>query len=122
VGVADQGCYSATQPAPPGPSRPATNERRHGTSGQADPTIRDLLRAGLLTAGQTLVPGQSGFAGAAAVVTSDGLLEVNGKSYRTPSGAGKAVLKGRSSVNGWVFWRLDSPEGPRLGDLRGNQR
>lgn len=105
----------AIWPVPPG----HTNEGRHGNaaSAQADLTVRDLVVAGLLTPGQVLVSGNSKYPDASCVVTPDGLLEVDGKFYDSPSGAGKAATK-RRAVNGWWFWRIGDTSGPRLRELR----
>ncbi len=44
----------------------------------------------------------------------DGLLEIDGKTFESPSGAGRYV-KG-AVTNGWWFWRL--PDGRKLLDVR----
>jgi hypothetical protein len=96
-----------------------TNEGRHGStgSGQGDLTVRDLVAAGLLSPGQLLISGNSKYPDARCTVTADGLLEVDGKFYETPSGAGKAATR-RRAVNGWWFWRVENSEGLRLRELR----
>lgn len=48
------------------------------------------------------------------MVTPEGLLEMDGATFDSPSGAGRAVL-GRA-VNGWSFWRLQ--DGGKLMDIR----
>jgi hypothetical protein len=96
-----------------------TNEGRHGGAGttQGEATVGDLLKAGLLVPEQVLVSGNGTYPDARATVTADGLLEVDGKYYETPSGAGKAATK-RRAVNGWWFWRVNDITGPRLRQLR----
>lgn len=77
-------------------------------------TLKDLVANGYLAVGTILVSREGTFERRSATVTADGLLEMDGTSYDTPSGAGKEVL-GRA-VNGWSFWRL--PEGGKLIDIR----
>jgi hypothetical protein len=67
-----------------------------------------------LAVGTVLVTREGNFEGRSATVTADGLLEMDGRTYDSPSGAGKEVL-GRA-VNGWSLWRL--PDGARLMDVR----
>ncbi len=76
--------------------------------------LRELVAAGSLPAGTPLRAREGVAGGHIATVLANGLLELSGKEYDTPSGAGKAVL-GRA-VNGWAFWRL--PDGRRLVDIR----
>ncbi len=45
----------------------------------------------------------------AQLVNAQGLMEYEGKQYKSPSGAGK-VASGWKSVNGWIFWRYLHPE------------
>lgn len=77
-------------------------------------TLRDLVASGDLAIGTVLIARDGNYEGRTATVTADGLLELDGTTYDTPSGAGKEVL-GRA-VNGWSFWRL--PEGGKLMDVR----
>jgi hypothetical protein len=76
--------------------------------------VKDLLAAGLLTTGTVLTPRQGGWTSLDAVVRGDGMLEVEGQIFGSPSGAGRYV-KG-SVTNGWTFWSL--PDGRRLIDVR----
>ena len=78
-------------------------------------SVPDLLSAGLLAAGATLVFDRAG-KHAEASVTSDGLLVVDGKSYTSPSTAAAKAL-GLKAANGWKSWRV-GPSGPTLADLR----
>lgn len=94
-----------------------TNADRHGGAAHGDITVQDLLKAGLVTAGQVLVSGHSGFPDARVTITDDGHLDLEGRLFETPSGAGKAATK-RRAVNGWWFWRVGSLDGPRLSELR----
>jgi alkylated DNA nucleotide flippase Atl1 len=76
--------------------------------------IKHLVDAGLLLPGTVLTPRTGDWEAHNATVTSEGLLEVNGKTFDSPSGAGRYV-KG-SVTNGWRFWSL--PDGRKLVDVR----
>ena len=76
--------------------------------------IKDLVGANLLAPGSVLTPRQGQWEAHTATVTADGLLEVDGKVFESPSGAGKHVKGG--ATNGWYFWRLS--DGRRLVDVR----
>lgn len=80
--------------------------------------VKHLLAAGLLTAGTTLTPRSGEWASKTAIVHPDGTLEVDGKTFDSPSGAGRQVL-GRVT-NGWTFWRLS--DGRKLSDVRAEFR
>jgi hypothetical protein len=73
----------------------------------SDAHLVDLVNAGLLEVGQHL-KGRSRRDAPEAIVLPDGQLEVAGTVYKSPSGAGRAVL-GRS-VNGWWWWRDPATE------------
>jgi len=98
-----------------------------GHSGEVvDPTarenewveVKDLVRAGLIDTGARLVARKGAWPDRDAVVLDSGLIEVDGKVFETPSGAGKQV-KGRAT-NGWYFWTLE--DGRRLVDVRATYR
>lgn len=76
--------------------------------------VKHLVEAGLLTPGTELTPRSGAWQAHTATVLPDGLLEVAGKTFDSPSGAGQHV-KG-SATNGWWFWRL--PDGRKLHDVR----
>ncbi|TNU77057.1 DUF4357 domain-containing protein [Miniimonas arenae] len=76
--------------------------------------VKHLVAAGLLEPGTRLTPRQGSWASRDAVVGADGLLDVDGKLFGSPSAAGHHV-KG-SVTNGWTFWRM--PDGRRLIDVR----
>jgi alkylated DNA nucleotide flippase Atl1 len=76
--------------------------------------VKHLLDAGLLDSGTVLTARAGAWQTRTAVVTADGLLEIDGKTFDSPSGAGRYV-KG-SVTNGWSFWRLDDAR--RLLDVR----
>jgi hypothetical protein len=80
----------------------------------SDASLKDLVAAGLLEPGTVLHPRAGAWGTAQCTVLANGDLEVDGKTFSSPSGAGHHVRKG--STNGWVFWEL--PDGRRLKDLR----
>lgn len=76
--------------------------------------IKHLVDAGLLQPGTTLTSRTGAWGTGVAIVRPDGLLEVDGRTFESPSGAGRHV-KG-SITNGWRFWSL--PDGRKLLDAR----
>jgi alkylated DNA nucleotide flippase Atl1 len=87
----------------------------HATStDQAWVEVKHLVAAGLLPAGTRLQARPGQWKPTEAVVHGDGTLDCEGKTFQTPSGAGKHV-KG-SVTNGWTFWRLK--DGRKLADVR----
>jgi alkylated DNA nucleotide flippase Atl1 len=76
--------------------------------------IKDLVNANLLAPGTVLTAREGQWKAHTATVTAEGLLEVDGKMFDSPSGAGKHVKGG--ATNGWSFWRLG--DGRRLVDVR----
>jgi hypothetical protein len=76
--------------------------------------VKHLVAAGLLSPGTVLTPRHGSWTSREAVVRDDGMLDVDGNLFGSPSGAGVHV-KG-SVTNGWTFWRL--PDGRRLIDIR----
>jgi hypothetical protein len=103
--------YRPTYPTPrtttPEPSRTLTY---YGVR------LGDLVTSGLLPPGAVLTPSQADVDGVA-TLTGDGVIDIDGETYDTPSAAGYA-LKG-AGVNGWTFWLADTPDGQRsLAELR----
>ena len=88
------------------------SSRSSGHSSEA--TLKDLVVAGLLAPGMKLHARPGPWGPAECTILPNGDLELDGKTYSSPSGAGRQVRKG--STNGWVFWEL--PDGRRLRDLR----
>ncbi len=76
--------------------------------------IKHLIEAGLLAPGDKLIATHRDFAGIEATVASDARIELNGKRFGTPSGAGNLLRK--RATNGWYFWSV--ADGRRLRDLR----
>jgi hypothetical protein len=82
--------------------------------GRSPVSMKDLLDAGLLTAGQEL----RGRGSVRAKVTATGGLVVAGTEHRSPSNAATAALDG-TSTNGWFFWRVQhGQDWVRLDELR----
>jgi hypothetical protein len=82
--------------------------------------LSDLLSAGLLTAGQTIVPQPLSLRDQTGHVLSDGRIDINGRLFDTPSGAGHHVRK--RSTNGWSFWLVDPQTGKSLASIRREYR
>lgn len=102
------------EPVYPEPERAGvqdiTSTARPGSS------VRDLIAAGLISAGTTLAPASGNF-DAVAEVLADGTISLDDEVYDTPSGAGHAATG--YAVNGWLFWIADTPEGAlSLNNLR----
>jgi alkylated DNA nucleotide flippase Atl1 len=76
--------------------------------------VKHLVDAGLLEPGTVLSPRSGAWQPRTAVVREDGLLEVDGTTFDSPSGAGRFVKN--AATNGWSFWRL--PDGRRLRDVK----
>jgi hypothetical protein len=88
----------------PSPSRTRDDEFGH------DLTATDLIALGALEPGCALVATADG-QDVEATLLADGTVEVEGEIYPSLSAAGKAVL-GRG-VNGWWFWRVQTPGGSK---------
>lgn len=80
--------------------------------------LKQLLAAGLLIEGDELMSRPGQWADTVAYVLADGRLELQGRTFDTPSGAGGSVRGG--ATNGWKFWRL--VDGRTLADLRAEYR
>jgi hypothetical protein len=88
-----------------------------GTPGAAITVdISDLIGAGLLTPGQSLYSRPGKYGGGVATLLSDGRIELEGKSYSSPSQAGIA-FRGKHT-NGWHFWRTDPSGMRKLAEVR----
>lgn len=80
-----------------------------------DVSVYDLVRAGLLNAGQRIHAGSSAN-GTLGTVLEDGGIFVSEFRFDTPSGAAKKVTK--RNTNGWTFWVVDKDQGVTLSTLR----
>ena len=78
--------------------------------------ISHILEAGYIKVGQILYPKQGKHAGRNAVVLENGLIEIEGKTFNTPSGAGKFVTG--KSTGGWSFWLINPDSQLKLRDVR----
>lgn len=72
--------------------------------------LTDLLSAGLLLEGETLVLNRRSARSIEAVLQADGSIRVGESLFRSPSEAAREALA-VGSVDGWLRWRV-----PRLGD------
>jgi hypothetical protein len=79
---------------------------------------KDLIKAGLINAGDMLVwKRRTHSESHIATVKSDGTIETaDGKIHKTPSGAAKH-LNGNKPVDGWLAWKVQST-GESLSDIR----
>ena len=77
--------------------------------------VIDLISAGLIEPGQRIFPHAKKYEGISASILVDGRIELNGVIYDSLSGAGVSVRG--SSTNGWWFFAIDKPSGPRLSEL-----
>ena len=91
------------QPTPPGLLARKRTQRFYGM------TVKDLIGAGLIAAGDTVVS-TNGVWPATGTITVHGGVEVDGKPYPTPSAAAASV-KGGAAVNGWDFWAVETDSG-----------
>lgn len=78
--------------------------------------LSDLMSAGLLEAGATLVPRPKKHASSVAVLLPDGRLDVGGVVHSNASEAAKAVTG--HSTNGWSFFLVDQKSRRSLKDVR----
>ncbi|MFB9072299.1 DUF1524 domain-containing protein [Citricoccus parietis] len=76
--------------------------------------LRHLIDAGVLSVGETLHSTHRDFPGSTATVLDGGKLEVQGKTYASPSAAAKSLRK--RATNGWYFWAIR--DGQRLMNVR----
>jgi hypothetical protein len=71
-------------------------------------TVEQIINAGLLVPGATLVSTNSVWP-ATATLNADGTITYDQRTYSTPSSAAAAVKDG--NANGWEFWAVDDPTG-----------
>lgn len=76
--------------------------------------LKHLVQAKLLEPGTVIRASHRDFVGKTAVLAADGFIELDGKRFYSPSGAGRH-LRGKAT-NGWYFWTLE--DGRRLRDVR----
>jgi RAMA domain-containing protein len=78
--------------------------------------LSELLSAGLITAGQTIMPRDLKLREHICQVLSDGRIDMDGQLFETPSGAEYHLRK--RSTNGWSFWLLDPQTKKSLASVR----
>jgi hypothetical protein len=78
--------------------------------------LSELLSAGLLTSGQTIIPQALNLQEHVGQILSDGRIDIDGQVFDTPSGAGYHVRK--RSTNGWSFWLVDPKTRKSLASVR----
>jgi hypothetical protein len=76
--------------------------------------LKHLVQAKLIQPGAVIKASHRDFVGATATVAADGFIELDGKRFNTPSGAGRHLR--HRATNGWYFWTLE--DGRRLRDVR----
>lgn len=76
--------------------------------------VKHLVKAGLIAPGTSISATYREYVGVTAVVTADGLIDLDGKQFASPSGAGRYLHK--KPLNGWLFWTM--PDGRRLAEVR----
>ncbi len=109
--IAGAAAGASSDGLPPLRETPRRDSRRVG--------LLDLLEAGLIEVGADLVwsrprVGQE----YAALITAEGQIALpDGREFTTPSAAAMAAAN-LASCDGWHAWRVGSPEGPYLNDLR----
>lgn len=104
-------------PAPPG-------HRSGFATGKVRPhhqvDLADLIVAGVLPAGSTLVPRQKKYANQTATVLPDGQLDINGSLFSSPSRAAMTLTGG--PMNGWWFFLVDPQSRRSIADVRRDYR
>jgi hypothetical protein len=105
----------AIWPVPDGHRSGFTGESRAPVARRAVQLL-DLIGAGILAAGTTLYPRSKKYNNQVATVLADGRLEVDGKSYGSPSNAAAAMVG--HAMNGWWFFLVDQSARRSLSALR----
>jgi hypothetical protein len=100
-------------PVPPGHKSSAFHVAESGTQAV---DLADLLAAGMLVVGQTLIPRPVNLRQHIGRVLSDGRIDLNERIFETPSGAAQSLRGG--STNGWWFWFADAEQKRSLNRLR----
>jgi hypothetical protein len=78
--------------------------------------LSDLLSAGCVQAGMTLVPRRKRLASSTATLLPDGRLDLKGTIYASPSEAARAITGG--TISGWWFFLVDQQSRRSLKDVR----
>ena len=93
-------------------------QRQVGRTAQAkrEVTLVNLLEADLIKVGQVLYPKRGKYAGRNGVINDSGEIEIDDKSFYSPSGA--AVHLTNRPTAGWGFWLVNPESKQRLWDIR----
>jgi hypothetical protein len=78
--------------------------------------LSDLISAGCVHAGMSLIPRRKQHASSVATLLPDGRLDLNGTIHSSPSQAAKAITGG--AMNGWWFFLVDQQPRRSLRDVR----
>ena len=73
-------------------------------------TLRDIVNAGVLSPGTTVVSTNNAWP-ATAVLNADGTMTIDGMTCPTPSSAANAAKGGVGTANGWEFWATEDATG-----------
>lgn len=103
----------ATWPVPDGHEGKTVD--RTARLSKATATYADVIAAGLIEVGATLVCTDGRWPGARGTLLAGGRMSYEGTTYQTPAAAARYVRGGQSG-NAWYFWRVEN--GPLLNDLR----
>ena len=104
-------------------SSAASRQGRSGAKASGSETMRDLVDAGLLPVGTALILQGGSREAARATINDQGEIVWHGHVYAKPSNPDFARLLGWPSLNGWMHWYADLPQGKRsLFDLRAELR
>jgi len=102
--------------APPAVTKPKAKPKTKSPK-QSGVSVADLLDQGKLKPGQEIRLDWKGKQ-FTATIQADGTILFDGRTYPTPSAAGKAARNGLST-NGWVYWKVfDGEKWVKLGSLR----
>jgi hypothetical protein len=101
-------------PVPPGHKSGFSPERRPRLRKKVH--LSDLINAGVLTPGMMLFPARKKYSGKVATLLPDGLVEVDGVPYASPSDAATAVAGKRTG--GWWFFLTDQASRTSLRKIR----
>jgi hypothetical protein len=89
-------------PVPSGHRSPSSRPKKTLKRGAQ---VTDLMAAGLISPGITLVPRGKRFAGRFATLLADGRIDVDGVAFETPSRAAFSIVG--KTMNGWWFFLVD---------------
>ncbi|MCG3774328.1 MAG: hypothetical protein JW395_1147 [Nitrospira sp.] len=98
------------------PSGYKSSTKREAPLSSHSVDLAELLSAGSITAGQTIVPLALKLRDRVGQILSDGRIDIDGQLFDTPSGAGYYLRK--KSTNGWSFWLVDPQTKRSLATVR----